>query len=156
MKVAVDTNTLAYAEGVNGADLRRRAIDVIKSIPAHNIVLPAQVLGELFAVLVRKDRWPPDEARQAVTWWMDGYETVETSPAVLAVAFSLAVDHRVPVWDAVILSVAANARCRVLLSEDMQDGFSWNGVTVVNPFRDVPNILLAMAQADASPDQSGS
>jgi hypothetical protein len=36
----------------------------------------------------------------------------------------------------------------VLLSEDMQDGFTWNGVIVVNPFRDVPNILLAMAQAE--------
>ncbi len=148
MKIAVDTSILAYAEGVDGADRRRRAIDAIKSIPAHNIVLPAQVLGELFAVLVRKDRRPADEARQAVTWWMESYETAGTSPAVLAAAFSLAVDHRIQVWDAIILSVAANVRCRVLLSEDMQDGFTWNGVTVVNPFRDVPNILLAMAQAE--------
>ena len=51
MKIAVDTSILAYAEGVDGADRRRRAIDAIKSIPAHNIVLPAQVLGELFAVM---------------------------------------------------------------------------------------------------------
>ena len=149
MKVAVDTNILAYAEGVDGADRRRRAIDVIKSIPAHNIVLPAQVVGDLFAVLLRKDRRPADVARQAATWWMESYETAETSPAVLAAAFSLAVDHRVQVWDAIILSVAANVGCRVLLSEDMQDGFTWNGVTVVNPFQDVPNILLAMAQAEA-------
>jgi len=149
VKVAVDTSILAYAEGVDGADHRRRAIDVIKSIPAHNIVLPAQVLGELFTVLLRKDRRPADEARLAVTWWMESYETAETSPAVLAAAFSLAVDHHVQVWDAVILSVAANAGCRMLLSEDMQDGFTWNGLTVVNPFRPVPNILLAMAQAEA-------
>lgn len=150
MKVAVDTNILAYAEGVDGADHRRHAIDVIKSIPAHNIVLPAQVLGELFIVLLRKARRPADEVRQAVTWWMESYETAETSPTDLAAAFSLAVDHRVQVWDAIILSVAANAGCRVLLSEDMQDGFTWNGLTVVNPFLPVPNILLAMAQAEAN------
>jgi len=38
------------------------------------------------------------------------------------------------VWDALILSVAAENRCRLLLSEDLQDGFTWRGVTVANPF----------------------
>lgn len=149
MKVAIDTNVLVYAEGVDGSERRRLAIDVIKSIPGHNVVLPAQALGELFAVLVRKDKRPADDARMAVTWWMDGYGTADTSPSVLAAAFSLAVDHRVAIWDAVILAVAANAGCRILLSEDMQDGFTWNGVTVVNPFAALPNVLLAMAQAEA-------
>ncbi|WP_205963481.1 PIN domain-containing protein [Roseicella aquatilis] len=29
---------------------------------------------------------------------------------------------------------AAEAECRLLLSEDIQDGFTWRGVTVRNPF----------------------
>jgi predicted nucleic acid-binding protein len=29
---------------------------------------------------------------------------------------------------------AAENRCRLLLSEDFQDGFTWRGVTVANPF----------------------
>ena len=32
------------------------------------------------------------------------------------------------------LAAAGNAGCRLLLSEDTQQGFTWNGVTVVNPF----------------------
>jgi hypothetical protein len=32
------------------------------------------------------------------------------------------------------LAVAAKGSCRLLLSEDLQDGFSWRGVTVANPF----------------------
>jgi hypothetical protein len=31
----------------------------------------------------------------------------------------------------------------LLLSEDMQDGFIWNGVPVVNPFGKVRHSLLA-------------
>jgi predicted nucleic acid-binding protein len=30
-----------------------------------------------------------------------------------------------------------------VLSEDLQDGFTWHGVTVVNPFRETPHHLLA-------------
>jgi len=45
------------------------------------------------------------------------------------------------------LSAASAAGCRLLLSEDMQEGFTWGGVTVVNPFTDEPHPLLAAALA---------
>jgi predicted nucleic acid-binding protein len=47
-----------------------------------------------------------------------------------------------PIWDALILAVAAENRCRLLLSEDFQAGFTWRGVTVVNPFAAQPSPLL--------------
>ena len=59
---------------------------------------------------------------------------VETSATVMRGAADLATDHRLGVWDAVIPSAAAVAGCRLLLSEDLQDGFTWHGVTVTNPF----------------------
>lgn len=33
----------------------------------------------------------------------------------------------------------ASARCDLLLSEDLQDGFAWRGVTVTNPFGSAPD-----------------
>jgi predicted nucleic acid-binding protein len=50
--------------------------------------------------------------------------------------------HRLFVWDAVMLASAADAGCRLLLSEDFQDGFFWNGVTVTNPFSERRHLLL--------------
>jgi len=38
--------------------------------------------------------------------------------------------------------VAAENRCRLLLSEDFQNGFTWRGVTVVNPFATQQSPLL--------------
>lgn len=38
-------------------------------------------------------------------------------------------------WDAAIVEAAREAGCAILLSEDLQDGFDFAGVRVVNPFR---------------------
>lgn len=48
-----------------------------------------------------------------------------------------------PIWDALILSVAADQKCRLLLSEDFQHEFTWRGVTVLNPFQAPQHALLA-------------
>jgi predicted nucleic acid-binding protein len=45
--------------------------------------------------------------------------------------------------DAVVLSAAANAGCRLLRSEDLQEGFTWEGVTATNPFSTSKHELLA-------------
>ena len=58
-------------------------------------------------------------------------------------ALDLAVDHRLQFWDALIVTVAAEARRRLLLSEDMPDGFLWRGVTVVIPFAEPLHPRLA-------------
>jgi predicted nucleic acid-binding protein len=57
-------------------------------------------------------------------------------------ASDLVADHQFAIWDAVILASASEAGCRLLLSEDMQDGFTWGGVTIANPFAPEPHKLL--------------
>jgi predicted nucleic acid-binding protein len=104
--------------------------------------LPAQVLGELFGVLVRKARRSAIEARRAVQIWQATYAVIGTTNTVLTRAMEVAVDHGLTIWDAVILAAASEAGCRVLLSEDMHEGFTWGGVTVVNPFAPSPHQLL--------------
>ena len=59
MKIALDTNVLAYAEGTNGAPMRDKALELIRRLPQGAIVLPVQTLGELFNVLVRKAKRRP-------------------------------------------------------------------------------------------------
>lgn len=134
MKVALDTNVLADAEGVNAGSRREAALQLVAALPADAALLPVQVLGELFNVLVRKAGRSRTDARSAIMKWGDLFPLIETSPAILVAAADLATDHRLGIWDAVILSAAAAAGCRLLLSEDLQAGFTWQGVTVVDPF----------------------
>ncbi|HUZ73330.1 MAG TPA: VapC toxin family PIN domain ribonuclease [Stellaceae bacterium] len=63
-------------------------------------------------------------------------------------ALPLAGDQRLSIWDAVVLAAAAEAGCRMLLSEDFEPGFAWRGVTVVNPVAAVHHPLLEMLLAN--------
>lgn len=143
MRLALDTNVLVYAEGLNDANRRTAALEVVSRLPPSDVWIPIQVLGELFTVLVRKARRDRHAARDIVLTWRDTYGTVDTTTDVLLGATDLVVDHRLPVWDSIILAAAAVAGCRLLLSEDLADGFTWRGVTVVDPFRAARHPLLA-------------
>lgn len=143
MKVALDTNVLAYAEGANGAAMRDRALALLQRLPPGTVVIPVQTLGELFNVLVRKAKRRPARARAAILSWRDAYPAVETSANVMVSATDLASDHGLSIWDSVVLAASAEAECRLLLSEDLQEGFTWCGVTVANPFAQTLHPLLS-------------
>ncbi|MFZ0785863.1 MAG: PIN domain-containing protein [Candidatus Acidiferrales bacterium] len=148
--MALDTNILAYAEGVNGAAMKRTALDLIQKLPQSAVLLPVQILGELFSLLVRKAQRTPAEARKAMLSWKDAFSLIETSPEVLIAAADLATDHRLSIWDSVVLSAAAEAGCRFLLSEDLQEGFTWRGVTIANPFSSTRHELLTELLEDST------
>lgn len=142
MRIALDTNILAYAEGV-GDDVRHRAsLDLIRMLPPSVIVLPAQCLGELFRVLTGKAGHEASFARKAILGWADVYETADSTWTAFQSAMDVVASHHLQIWDALILAVAAEQRCRLLLSEDMQHDFTWRGVTVVNPYHESEHPLL--------------
>lgn len=142
MLVAVDTNILAYAEGVGDRARLDAAVALLERLPPENVRLPAQVLGELVRVLYGKAGRTRQDARAAALAWADAFVVVDSTWSAMLGALDLGVDHEFQIWDALILSVAAESGCRLLLSEDLQDGFIWRGVTVVNPFGHPRHALL--------------
>lgn len=143
MRLALDTNVLAYLEGVNGISRQQSAAEIIAKLPAARTFVPVQVLGELFNVLVRKAKYSPQHARSSVLNFTDMFQLVETSPAILKAAIDLSTKHGLVIWDAVILAASASVGCRLLLSEDLQERFTWSGVTIANPFAAKKHELLA-------------
>ena len=131
---ALDTNIMAYAEGVDDPERQAKAKQFLAALDPSDVVIPVQALGELFNVLTRKFKWPAAQARAKVLAWADTYEVIDTTPTVLMDAMELSATHQLAVWDAIMLAGAAQAGCRVLLSEDMRHGFIWRGTSVRNPF----------------------
>ena len=110
---------------------------------ARLLLMPAQALGELYNVLTRKAAWTGDRARLAVLAWKDAFPVTPATTSAMIDALDLAADHQLGIWDSFMLSLAAEAGCRILLSEDMQNGFTWRGITVVNPFASQQHPLFA-------------
>jgi predicted nucleic acid-binding protein len=89
------------------------------------------------------------EARPAILSWADTFDVADSTFDAMRAALDLAADHRMAIRDALILSVAAEQKCRLLLSEDFQHGFTWRGVTLVNPFNSPQHPMLAAAMQPA-------
>lgn len=143
MRCALDTNILVYAEGVNGPDRQAAALGLLDRLVAADLVLAVQTLGELFSVLRRKGGCSGGEAAARLEPWRGAYRTAPTSTALFDAAVRHASSSDLQIWDCIILEAAASAGCALLLSEDMQDGFVYRGVTVADPFRERPHPLLA-------------
>ena len=142
MRIALDTNILGYAEGMGDEARQQASLDLIRKLPPSLLVIPAQCLGELFRVLTGKARRDPGSAQEAVLGWADAFETADSTWTAFQSAMDAAAKHNLQIWDALIMSVAAEQRCRLLLSEDMQPEFTWRGVTVVNPYQEPRHHLL--------------
>lgn len=145
MRIALDTNVLAYAEGAGEASRCEAARELIGLVPDNAAVVPAQVLGELYNVLTKKLLLNRRQARTAVLDWADSFEVIDSSWRAFQAALDLCTDHELQVCDALILAVAAENQCRTLLSEDLQPAFTWRGVTVANPFAEHRDALLQRA-----------
>ena len=141
MRVALDSNVLVYSAGVIKAEqdqtkkvLARSLIDTLDT--RATVVCPLQTFGEAFSVMQRSG-WTREQCRDVLNEWSARFETVASSETAFLAALDLATDHKLQFWDALIISVAADAGCQFLLSEDLQPGFFWRGVRVANPFADV-------------------
>lgn len=147
MRVALDSNVLAYLAGVARAPEDDAKIAKIRTLinqlsSTASLIAPVQALGELFVVLRRSGAtgW---EARDILLAFADAFGSTASEAKTALAAADLVVDHQLQFWDALILTAAADAGCGILLSEDMQHGFVTRGVTVVNPLADVVHPKLA-------------
>lgn len=142
MKVALDTNVLAYAAGIDDAERRDQANRLIRLLDPTAVVFASQVSSELYNVLIKKGQLSRLEALTIVNRWSDLFELRSADRRTFSDALTLATDRDLQVWDAVVLATAAQTGCALLLSEDLQEGFAYRGVTVVNPFATVHHPLM--------------
>jgi predicted nucleic acid-binding protein len=133
--ISLDTNILVYATDRKNAGARhalaRRIVDAAKNV---KIGLAEQVLVEFINVAVRKTRLPLNQVAPYVDAFSRDFPLLLPSRDTVAQVLALLFRHNLSVWDAHILAVCSSNGCNHLLSEDLQDGSLYGGVTVVNPF----------------------
>jgi predicted nucleic acid-binding protein len=96
-----------------------------------------QVEQEFFNVAFRKGLLPirAEDARLTHARLFAKLHYVASSSGLTSRAFSLLERYRLPWYDSLIVSAALQAECRVLFSEDFQDGQVFEGsLRVINPF----------------------
>lgn len=136
MRSLLDTNVLVYADAADQPVRQEQAIALIaRHLRDGSGVLSTQVLQEFVNVALRKLRLPPDLIRERLAFYQR-FEVVPASPELIRSALDLHVLHRLSYYDSLIVQAAVDSGCQQVLSEDLQDGFTYRGVRVANPFRE--------------------
>jgi predicted nucleic acid-binding protein len=145
MRPFLDTNVVIYA--LTDVDAHKQAVAqrLLAERGAARPSLSAQVLVETFNVLTRELRWAGDDALAAVAL-LKQLRVVAPTPETTLEALTLAVEHRLSCWDALIVQAALQAGCDVLCSEDLQAGRRFGSLEVLNPF--------ALAAQEPAPQRS--
>lgn len=125
-----DTNILIYAFAAG--DRRSGRAEVLL---AEGGLIGVQVLNEFTNVVRRKLSWDWNQVDAALAIISELLGPARPLTAEIhAHAVKLARGSTLSFYDALIIAAAADAKCRVLLTEDLQHGRKFGDVTVENPF----------------------
>jgi predicted nucleic acid-binding protein len=151
--VALDSNIMLYASGIvrGSADMSKAkaAIDLLAALggaASVDLLVVTQALGEVCSVLIRNG-WSQSEAVAEVRRYAAAAQAVAPSRADFDRALGLVDHHRLQLWDGLIVAAAETAGARYLLSEDMQDGFVFGRLTILNPLTMPPAEVVARLSA---------
>lgn len=143
-RVFVDTNVLVYARDRTEEEKHRSALRWLAALwQARAGRLSWQVLQEYYVTATRKLDPPRgradarEDVSSLVTW-----RPIDVDLVTLDRAWDVEDRFGLSWWDAHIVAAAQVGGCTHLLTEDLQDGQSLGGVTVISPFVHAPESIL--------------
>lgn len=131
----LDTNVLVYAVSRHIADQAKNA--VARALICHrDQAISLQVLQEFYNVArnPRKLALSHRETTEFCTGWRR-FTVLEPTLELFDDALALCDRFGISYYDAAILAAARKLKCKVVHSEDLNDGQDYLGVRVSNPFR---------------------
>jgi len=129
-----DTNVLVYTDDHDAPDKQEMALELLSRARSDGTgVISTQVLQEYFVVSTRKLEVAATLARRKLELFSRFNLVLVDLPEVLA-ATDIHIVHGISFWDSLIIAAAKRAGCRVLYSEDLHCGASFEGVEIVDPF----------------------
>ena len=131
-----DTNILVYAHDPRDPVKQARAVDLVAdAMEGGTIVTSVQVLGEFFNTVTRRIPNPlSNEEAEEIVNLFSTLPVMGLDMALVQRAITTCRRYQVSYWDALIIAAAERAGCSGIISEDLNVGQTYHGVTVSNPF----------------------
>lgn len=131
----VDTNVLLYAASQAVEDQSKRQIPRTL-LKQADIGFSTQVLQEFYvAAIAKKHMHMTHDEAVAVLQALAAFPVWPITRDLALEAINAKQRYSISYWDAAIVTAAKHMGCRTLYREDLNDGQNYDGVTVVNPFK---------------------
>ncbi len=131
---ALDTNVLVYAVSASEGRKEKAARSILARAANAGWPIPAQVYGEFFAVITRRQNMTRQEARAAVEAFSALMPALPSTVTAHVAALKLAAERQVQYWDALIIAVCSEHGVRNLYTEDTPSAATLLGVKCISPF----------------------
>lgn len=140
MLLFADTNLLVYARDTSDATKHAAARAWMELLWADGQGRTStQVLNEYYVTVTRKlkPQLPPEAARAEIRD-LEAWRPQSVDAPMLEAAWSIEDRYKLSFWDSLIVAAAQGAQCDGLLTEDLQHGMDFDGLTVLSPFLTSP------------------
>ncbi len=132
----LDTNILIYSFDPDEPSKRAISRKLVDRALSGNGLISYQVVQECLHLMLRKfkKRLQPDDAQLLLMNILFPLCRVMPSEALYSEAISIGEHTGWTFYDSLIVSAAISANCDVLFTEDLQDGRTYRGLKICNPF----------------------
>lgn len=139
--VFLDTNILLYAISPRAEEAPKRGI-AERIVKSAGWGFSTQVMAEFYSNAIKPEPRGPGLGREQAGRYLDTLLLLNhcqpADNALVMTAIRLHQRFRIDWWDAPVLAAAQRLGCSHLLSEDFAHGQNYDGVTVINPFLELP------------------
>ena len=131
-----DTNILVYAYDASAGEKHTNACKLLtEAIDRKSMLISLQVLMELYVTITKKSKMNvPEQTAAEIIKELSAFCTFCPKNDDLLEACRFSQKHMLSLWDSLILHAAATLETDTIWSEDLQHGFTFEGVKVKNPF----------------------
>jgi predicted nucleic acid-binding protein len=131
----LDSNVLVYAYDASNPQKQTVAQALVERAVAGEAMASTQVLAEFAATLLHKITPPANpEAVMAILDSLGPIKLIAPDAGIVRRAVEARSTYGVHFYDGMIVAAAERAGCQRILTEDMNAGQKYFGVTVSNPF----------------------
>jgi predicted nucleic acid-binding protein len=130
----IDTNVVIYANDRREKAKQDLAVGLVsRLIRERNGVISTQVLQEYANVALAKLGQEADIVLRQL-WLLESLRLIVPYPHLVRRSIEIHQTYGTSFWDAGIIAAAEEGGCDLVLSEDLNEGQSYAGLRVLNPF----------------------
>lgn len=131
----LDTNILIYPFDNSNSNKQNACSNFLTKILVNaEPVISTQTLGEFFNATVRKLNFSKQDAMFEVQKLAETFPVYEIKTENVLHAMKISKTTQFSYWDSLILAMAIDTGCKILYSEDLNNGQEIEEVKIVNPF----------------------
>lgn len=134
-KSFLDTNMLIYLLDARDPVKQRRCRGIVKALASsHEAVISTQVLQEFHVACTTKLKVKPLLVK-AIMHGFENMEVVTIGAELISEAIDTSLQYQLSFWDALVVVAAESAKCKYLLTEDLNEGQIVRKVRIQNPLK---------------------